>query len=86
MWRSLLAVLFLYGYGHPGFDALRPGMLDHSLQGFYRDVNAVVRDGHSVLTNLDQTAAVRYLINHLGRMQGEWERAAYNGPAEDTVR
>lgn len=68
MWRSLFFAAVIYGYGYPGFDGYRPGALDRPLQGFYRDVNQVARDGHRVLTTLDDARSMRYLKGYIDYM------------------
>ena len=68
MWRSLITAALVYGYGHPGFDGYRPGPLDIPLQGFYREVNVIARDGHRVLTTLDDARSMRYLKGYIEQM------------------
>jgi hypothetical protein len=68
MWRSAIAGLLIYAYGHPGLEAVRPAMLDAPLQGFHRDINAVASDGYRALTRFDDDRAVEAVkgyVNHL---------------------
>jgi hypothetical protein len=68
MLRSAIAGILIYGYGHPGLEALRPAFVDHALQGFHRDVNTVVADAYFAVTRIDDErviAAARGYAGHL---------------------
>jgi hypothetical protein len=68
MLRSAIAGLLIYGYGHPGLEALRPAIMDGALQGFHRDVNTVVADAYFAITRIDEErviAAARGYAGHL---------------------
>lgn len=65
MWRSFLAAAVVYASGHPAFDGHRPSALDRPLQAFYREVNQAARDGHRVLSTLDDTRSMRYLRGYI---------------------
>ncbi len=69
MWRSLVAAAVVYGYGHPGFDGYRPGLLDRPLQAFHSEVNVFARDGKRVLATLDDARSMRYLNGYIEYMQ-----------------
>ncbi len=71
MWRSLLAAIAVYTYGHPGFDGYRPGSLDRPLQTFHREVNLMARDGQRVLATLDDARSMRYLEGYIERMDSQ---------------
>jgi hypothetical protein len=68
MWRSLIAVTAIYGFGHPSLDGYRPGLLDRPLQAFYNDVNQAARDGQKALATLDDTRAVRHLRRYIASL------------------
>jgi hypothetical protein len=71
MWRSLLAAVVVYTYGHPGFDGFRPGGLDRPLQSFHREVNVMARDGQRVLSMLDDARSMRYLKGYIDSMDAQ---------------
>jgi hypothetical protein len=71
MWRSLLAAVVVYTYGHPGFDGFRPGALDRPLQSFHREVNFMARDGQRVLATLDDARSIRYLQGYMDSMDAQ---------------
>ena len=68
MWRSLLAGIVVYAYGHPHFDGYRPAALDRPLQAFHVEVNQAARDGRRVLGTLDDARSMRYLKSYVDRM------------------
>jgi hypothetical protein len=69
MWRSVLAALAVYGYGHPSLEGIRPELLNHPLQAFYEQVNQVAADGRHALTSLDPSSSMRYLKGYIERME-----------------
>jgi hypothetical protein len=71
MWRSLFAVVLVYGGGHPSLDGYRPALLDRPLQGFHRDVNEAAREGRKVLVALDDARWLRYLKVYIARMDAQ---------------
>jgi hypothetical protein len=75
MWRSIVAAALVYGYGHPGFDGYRPGMIDRPLQSFYKEVNHAARDGQKALATLDDARAMRYLKSYIDRMDSQLRSA-----------
>jgi hypothetical protein len=75
MWRSLFAASVIYASGHPAVEAYRPALLDRPLQGFYQDVNAAAREGHQVLTTLDDARCMRYLKTYIARMDAQLRSA-----------
>jgi len=68
MWRSLIAVVLLYGYGHPSADGIRPVFLDKPLQGLHREVNQATSDGRRVLAMLDDARSMRYLQSYTDKL------------------
>jgi hypothetical protein len=68
MWRTALAaalVSSVYGYGHPGFEGYRPAVLDRPLQAFHTEINQIARDGHRIISNLDNTRAAHALRTYV---------------------
>jgi hypothetical protein len=65
MWRSLLAISLIYGWGHPSLDGYRPPLLDRPLQSFHQDVNQTARDGRKAIANLDDMRPVRYVLAYI---------------------
>jgi hypothetical protein len=61
MWRGILAIGLIYGCGHPSVDPYRPAVLDRPLQGFYSDVNSVVRDGRQALARIEDLPVSYYV-------------------------
>ncbi|HVX91719.1 MAG TPA: hypothetical protein VG985_00710 [Xanthobacteraceae bacterium] len=61
MWRGILAIGLIYGCGHPSVDPYRPAVLDRPLQGFYNDVNSVVRDGRQALLRIEDMPISSYV-------------------------
>ncbi len=76
MWRTFIAGIIIYGWGHPGLDGYRPALLERPLQSFYAEVNATARDGWIALGTLDDARCMRYLTAHMDRM-GTQLRAAF---------
>jgi hypothetical protein len=68
MFRTLLAAVTVYTYGHPAFDGYRPTFLDKPLQGFYGDINGAARDGERALSTLDDARSMRYLNKYIERV------------------
>jgi len=75
MLRGAIAVLLIYAYGHPGLEAARPAALDTPLQGFHRDINAIIADGYRAITRFNDdraVAAVKGYATHLEtQLRGE---------------
>ncbi len=71
MWRSLLAAVTVYAYGHSNFDGYRPAALDRPLQAFHQEVNIVARDGQRALTTLDDARSMRYLKGYMEYMEAQ---------------
>jgi hypothetical protein len=68
MLRGMFAALLIYAYGHPGLEVARPAALDAALQGFHREVNALIAQGYKAVARLDEDqaiAAVKGYVNHL---------------------
>jgi hypothetical protein len=68
MWRSLVAIVLVYGTGHPNLDGYRPALLDRPLQSFYRSVNETGRWGQKAIASIDGTSWMRYLRVYVARM------------------
>ncbi|MBI4274329.1 MAG: hypothetical protein HY659_06490 [Rhizobiales bacterium] len=75
MWRSVIAAVAVYTYGHPSFDGYRPALLDRPLQAFHRDVNYVARDGQRALNTLDDARSMRYLKGYMEFMETQLRSA-----------
>ena len=71
MWRTLLAAVLVYGWGHPSLDGYRPNLLDRPLHSFYENVNAAARDGKRALATLDDARCMRYLKGYIDRMDAQ---------------
>jgi hypothetical protein len=71
MWRTVVAAALVYAYGHPGFDGMRPAVLDHPLQAFHAAANEVARDGHRVLANLESSRAKQHVKTYIDRIEAE---------------
>lgn len=65
MWRSLLAAVAIYAYGHPGFDGYRPAAFERPLQAFHHEVNLIARDGQRALTAIGDAHAMLYLKGYM---------------------
>jgi hypothetical protein len=75
MWRSVLAAIAVYAYGHPGFDGYRPAALDRPLQAFHQEINHVARDGQRALSTLDDARSMRYLKGYIVQMEAQLRAA-----------
>ena len=77
MWRTLISVSLIYGSGHPNLDGYRPALLDHALQSFHQEVNAVARDGERLLAGVNDTRFVHYLKDSFARAEGRLRSAEW---------
>jgi hypothetical protein len=75
MWRSVVAAVLIYGYGHPSLEGIRPEFLDGPLKAFYEQVNHVASDGKHALTSLDPSSSMRYLKGYIERMDSQLREA-----------
>jgi hypothetical protein len=65
MWRTALVAAAVYGSGHPGFEGYRPTALERPLQAFHTEINQIARDGHRIISNLDNTRAAHALRTYV---------------------
>jgi hypothetical protein len=75
MVKTLLAASLVYVYGHPWFDGLRPKKLEHSLQYFHAEVNAVALGGEQLLMGINDPQLRSYVRSYVTRVDGQIRRA-----------
>jgi len=71
MLRGAIAAVLIYAYGHPGLEAARPGVLDAALQGFHRDINAIVVDGYRAIARFDDDRAVDAVKGYVSHLESQ---------------
>jgi len=76
MFRTLLAALTVYTYGHPAFDGYRPTFLDKPLQGFHVEINGAARDGERALSVLNDARTMRYLNKYIDSIDAQLRGAS----------
>ena len=71
MWRSLVAIVLVYGTGHPSLDGYRPPLLDRPLLIFHQNVNDAAHWGHKALSSIDGAGCMRYLKFYVARVEAQ---------------
>jgi hypothetical protein len=85
MWRTAIAAVLVYGYGHSAFDGMRPAALDRPLQAFHAAANETAREGHRVLTNIESSRAKHYLTTYIERIENELRPSDHRAAAARTA-
>lgn len=75
MFRSLLLAGFVFAWGSPQFEDLRPAQLDVPLVNFHHEVKGIARDAAVAVQSVDAVRNLEFMEEYFDFVTGRLDRS-----------